>query len=911
MVDLTAAEVYRDYVTDGVPSSGAHNPKKVDVRKLHAQYESIINAITSNGGLIYSSKALLDADLAKAANTMAWVLGDPVAANNGVYGKLGASGGGSWTRRADLPFSFIIASNVGAGTPNAIQATTSIPVSGSALVWMNIAAANTGPVTVSFNGGSAIAVKTHSGADVFAGGLLPGMIVLGVVSGGVFRLVSDQASSAIIAAAEAAAASAEAAVASVNTRQVADRAALKALNTTGASLAFLTEAGREGAFKWTVGDFSSLVALDPYEAVYVKADAVAATSGAWVRQDDWLARGLVLSWAGVVANYVPGVSLGTDQSARIQSLFYLAGAIGVGAVVAAPGYYHVASGLKLPAGVAFICNGAVAAHFVAGGVQRTLGCVLVGVGNAAKAYSIANDDAGAGYEFGGAINNPSKAMPYTATHGGRSDVYQITDLTNGNAVGATRATPRQFSALLKFNRGCRLENITVTNNCGGNPAWGYSGPDFGDEWDVGLWGNASEGSILNDCGAPGYWRIAGLLDSTYTGVETADEGGAITPQLDKGERNRCLFSGHAGLSLSDKPRHKMTAVTANTIQIAWSKSHRWPTSGTCRTPSTVYTYTGLTFSGDKLTFTGVTPSPAGESVPGEIYYNTNTFGMAQITYNHCHFGDMTHTSNRYCVDNYFGANAMPTQSCAMEISGRGARQPTFINCTWHAIEDRCWHLHDVRQMSVIGGWAEGRTAVDQSGASLPRASRFIGLKTSSLLHSALYPMQGARQLRIQGLMVGEMHVGPAFRSEATAIAKFGASGLFDPDTTWWDIRALGIEFSDTSGATNGFTLQWHPKIYTPDYSGSGNNYLAVVSDAVNSGADKYPIGTEIMVFTGTTVDAVNSTRTIYIDSTQAGRFTIFSGSNTQLQGEWRHRGIVHSNATIATGPNFAKYQRVA
>lgn len=216
---LSAATVFRDYEVDGVPASGPHKVKKSEVRAIHAGIDAIINAFTANGGLIFSSKASLDASLAYAANTMAWVIGDATVANNGVYGKVGASGVGSWTRRADLPFSFIIASDVGAGTANAIQATTSIPVSGSALVWINIFEANTAsPVTVSFNGGAALTIKTNAGNDVAVGGLTAGMIVMGIVSGSTFRLVSDQASSAIIAQAEAAqtaaAASAAAAAAS-------------------------------------------------------------------------------------------------------------------------------------------------------------------------------------------------------------------------------------------------------------------------------------------------------------------------------------------------------------------------------------------------------------------------------------------------------------------------------------------------------------------------------------------------------------------------------------------------------------------------------------------------------------------------------------------------------------------------
>lgn len=206
MVEL-AANIWADG-----PSSDPYEPDKAQIRAWGTWVEGIINAFTSTGGLIYSSKAALDADLSKPANSMAWVIGDPVAANNGVYGKVGASGTGWWTRRSDLPFSFIVASDAGAGTPNSIQATTAIPVSSSALIWMNVADTNTAsPVTVSFNGGAALTIKTNAGNDVQVGALTAGMVVMGIVSGSTFQLISDIASAAIIAQAEAAAAAAQAA----------------------------------------------------------------------------------------------------------------------------------------------------------------------------------------------------------------------------------------------------------------------------------------------------------------------------------------------------------------------------------------------------------------------------------------------------------------------------------------------------------------------------------------------------------------------------------------------------------------------------------------------------------------------------------------------------------------------------
>jgi hypothetical protein len=64
---------------------------------------------------------------------------------------------------------------------------------------------------------------------------------------------------------------------------VATRTALKALDTTKDTTAFLTEAGREGIFMWKAGDYSAQVTADTQEGVYVKATAIASSAGAWVR----------------------------------------------------------------------------------------------------------------------------------------------------------------------------------------------------------------------------------------------------------------------------------------------------------------------------------------------------------------------------------------------------------------------------------------------------------------------------------------------------------------------------------------------------------------------------------------------------------------------------------------------------
>lgn len=210
MPTLTARQVFRDYVTDGIPASGPHKTAKADVRTWGAYLESFIAGAGAIQSLVKSTRALLLADVAHDADTMAWVVADSTADYNGIYQKFGASGLGTWNRVADLPYPFIPASNVGAGTANAIVATTDIAISETALVWLPIFATNTtSPVTVSFNGASPLTIKSNVDNDIAIGGLVANMIVLGRKQGSEFRLISDQVSASIVAAAEAAAIAAE------------------------------------------------------------------------------------------------------------------------------------------------------------------------------------------------------------------------------------------------------------------------------------------------------------------------------------------------------------------------------------------------------------------------------------------------------------------------------------------------------------------------------------------------------------------------------------------------------------------------------------------------------------------------------------------------------------------------------
>jgi len=220
-----AREIWRDHVTEGVPVSGAHEPVKSHIRQYGLELEAAIAAqIDAAGGNLYDTLSALNADLAHAANSQAWVYADTTAGNNGVYRKSGASGSGSWARVLNLPYA-IIPLTVTGGTGNAIVTTSSLPIptdDRTVLISLVPTADSTGAVTLANNGAAAIDVLDGTGAALITGALAEGHAVLGMMVDGDLRLIgeSDLAASVAAAAASASAAAASAAAADASADSV-------------------------------------------------------------------------------------------------------------------------------------------------------------------------------------------------------------------------------------------------------------------------------------------------------------------------------------------------------------------------------------------------------------------------------------------------------------------------------------------------------------------------------------------------------------------------------------------------------------------------------------------------------------------------------------------------------------------
>lgn len=191
------------------PLTAAGTPRGADmgeVRTWASEVERVLVAAAASGGaLVFNTKAELNAQLGYAQSTMAWVMGDSGAGNNGVYRKFGGSGAGSWAKIGNLPYQVIPLTNTG-GTANAITATSTYPVAaedGSVIVTLPVTTTNTSTtVTVSLNG-EVLPLKTSSGLDPVVGGLIGGSIYSAIRYAGALRLLSDQATAAAAAAVEA------------------------------------------------------------------------------------------------------------------------------------------------------------------------------------------------------------------------------------------------------------------------------------------------------------------------------------------------------------------------------------------------------------------------------------------------------------------------------------------------------------------------------------------------------------------------------------------------------------------------------------------------------------------------------------------------------------------------------------
>lgn len=115
---------------------------------------------------------------------------------------------------------------------------------------------------------------------------------------------------------------------------VSNRTALKALDTSIFGIIYLTEDERSGKFVFRSGDYSSLVALDTQEGIYIKADDTLPSVGAWVREFKGPAN---ITWFGVVGDDATDNTTAINVATNVNRHVYMP-----------KGTYIISSSWRLP-----------------------------------------------------------------------------------------------------------------------------------------------------------------------------------------------------------------------------------------------------------------------------------------------------------------------------------------------------------------------------------------------------------------------------------------------------------------------------------------------------------------------------------------------------------------------------------
>ncbi|EJG2628414.1 hypothetical protein LZD42_000129 [Escherichia coli] len=406
--------------------------------------------------------------------------------------------------------------------------------------------------------------------------------------------------------------------------------------------------------------------------------------------------------------------------------------------------------------------------------------LMYGVGN--KKYTVdcvSNMDVS-----GGVVSNPSSEDPYTTTAPASS--YDLLDFTNGDANGATRATLKPFSAaILMPETGCvRLENFRIVPYFNGLDGYkDIANTGLGDEWDVGIWSRASFGNEYRNLQVVGYWRKTALLKTNIP------VSGTLAAQGEDENYYHCRFQGFKGVSIRAHDVFRITAVTSSTIEIPWSASHTFETSRVLRSGGRNFTYSGLSVSGDKLVFTGV--SNASEATVGSTIRRNDidNFGMAGTQFFDCYITSLYHHTHLLATSQYLSQPFSRPSEC-MEVSGEPVRGVQVHAGTIQGWDDVLIHLHDCGNMNFYSTYFESQPAyvTINGGNAIGYGARMIASRQST--SSLPYAAGNTRVLRMVGCSEGNgVDWGPVFNNYTGGRYNSG-DGVFNPRDAFIDHKSL-------------------------------------------------------------------------------------------------------------------------
>lgn len=537
---------------------------------------------------------------------------------------------------------------------------------------------------------------------------------------------------------------------------------------------------------------------------------------------------------------------------------------GKGTVVKGEGTYRCTETVYVPSGTTLQGPGSLGgwrpapfASTVSGLFDADVGLTLLFTGDGAKIHTV--DFLSDGRQCGYVRDNPDR--PFTNNYDAE---FALADFTNKDASGATRATLKEFSACVVCGDGdegswhqANLKNLRVVPSCpGDDETYGVKGYGFQEEvrpwshWDVGVWGQSTWFSQYENVQVVGYYDIRGILLTVF-----GTEDGPDSPQLDGNGYSeftlldKCKVQG--GISLRSGDYWPITAVTADTVSVEWTPSHRFETSGSLRTEDGFFSYTGLEYDGDStLTFTGTsstanfTPSGGGYATAIQL---TSNVGFANTTLSRSEFTDFAHMSRLHTASPEFAPYQMEARA-AVEMSGDPLRGIKFMNTSVFGNGEVMYHFGHARDVEFFGCYCEPKSwKLTADGASQAAGACFIAGPDADYLAANGVSVYSGNVTNYGQHFVGGLQMAPQ-RPTSTTNRVSGVTDAFNTRHFFDDRRAFN---TNTSGgfATDEF-VQSAPNGYeytlgTWSLTGSFYQHLRTDGSATYLGDDSvilYPSG---------------------------------------------------------------------
>ena len=405
---------------------------------------------------------------------------------------------------------------------------------------------------------------------------------------------------------------------------------------------------------------------------------------------------------------------------------------------------------------------------------------------------------------GGVIANDdyaTESMPGNA-------FYSLLDYTLGDATGAAPATPKPLRVAVSLGHYSHLRDCRVMLNYIGID--GYNSvellPDFpefttsykglGDNYDIGVLSHNVMESGVDSVQFVGYWRMAARAVVASNYGDGKSNVGAVFRD------SNVFYQGFNGLSIRGNDVHRITALTATTVEVPWNASHTVPVSGTCYLAGTPYAYTSTSKVGDKIVLAGFSVNPSALTTVGQECFFGANLGFAGSEVTNGIITGLGHFTNYRAYDPVL-ESPFANPSKALEISGSPLRDVEFNNI--HFVDtDVFYHLHDALHIGFTGCYAE---AQGYSGGVLgaPKGARCIAACRIELpdAHGA-YPAGNTRGLvwdATSEMSDGSIDMYPVYRPVAGRFT--GSTKYFMPDQMVIEAEGYWPQTWDTKRRYNG------------------------------------------------------------------------------------------------------------